>query len=112
MVETLQSEIANESARVTGGEKSLAGKAAGYQSLVLEREFADKQLTSALASLEQARNEAIRKQLYLERIVQPSKPDVAMEPRRLRAVLTTMILGMIAWGILAILIAGVREHID
>ncbi len=111
-VETLQSEIANESARVTGGEKSLAGTAAGYQSLALERDFADKQLAAALASLQQARNEAIRKQLYLERIVQPNKPDVAMEPRRLRAVLTTMMLGMIAWGILAILIAGVREHID
>ena len=110
-VETLESEIADENARVTGGEKSLAGKAAGYQSLG-SRDFADKQLASALASLEQARNEAIRKQLYLERIVQPSKPDVAMEPRRLRAVLTTIMLGMIAWGLLAILIAGVREHND
>jgi capsular polysaccharide transport system permease protein len=110
-VETLQSEIKNESARVTGGENSLAGKAAGYQSLALEREFTAKQLAAALASLEQARNEAIRKQLYLERIVQPNKPDVAMEPHRLKSILETFVVGLIVWGILNMLIAGVREHL-
>jgi len=111
-VQNLRQEIGAETARVAGGDRSLANKAAEYQRLALDREFSDKQLGSALASLEQARNEAQRKQLYLERIVQPSKPDRAMEPRRLRAMLTTFILGMIAWGVLAILLAGVREHKD
>lgn len=110
--ETLQSEIDNEMAKVAGGSTSLTNKAADYERLALERTFADKQLGSALASLEQARNDAQRKQLYLERIVQPNKPDVALEPRRLRAVLTVLILGMMIWGILTILIAGVREHKD
>ena len=65
-----------------------------------------------MTSLEQARNEAQRKQLYLERIVQPSLPDVAVEPRRLRGVAATFLLGLVAWGILSMLIAGVREHQD
>jgi capsular polysaccharide transport system permease protein len=111
-LETLQSEIDGENSKVAGGERSLANKAAEYQHLQLERDFSGKQLSSAMASLEQARNEAIRKQLYLERIVQPSKPDTATEPRRLRAILTTIVLGIMAWGILSILIAGVREHKD
>ena len=109
---TLQGEMDIETGKVTGGERSLSNKAADYQRLALEREFADKQLGSALASLEQARNEAQRKQVYIERIVQPSLPDLAMEPRRLRSILATFVLGLVAWGILSMLLAGVREHQD
>jgi len=111
-VQSLRQAIDAETNRVAGGDRSLANKAAAYQRLALEREFADKQLSSALVSLEQARNEAQRKQLYLERIVQPSKPDMAMEPRRIRNVFATFVLGLIAWGILTMLLAGVREHQD
>lgn len=109
---TLQSEIAKETARVAGGTSSLANKAAGIQQLALETEFANKQLGSALASLEAARNEAQRQQVYLERIAQPSLPDVAQEPRRLRSVLAALVLGLVAWGILSMLLAGIREHQD
>lgn len=109
----LQNEIRDETVRVAGaGDRSLAGKAAQFQRLALEREFADKMLASALASLEQARNEAQRQQLYLERIAGPSVPDAAMEPRRLRSVLAVFVLGLMAWGILAMLAAGIREHQD
>jgi capsular polysaccharide transport system permease protein len=108
----LEAEIEAESMRVAGGGRSLASKAAEFQRLALEKEFADKQLTIALVSLEQARNEAQRKQLYLERIAQPSKPDMAMEPRRLRGVAATCILGLIVYGVITILIAGIREHQD
>ena len=108
--QTLQEEINKETSKVTGGQKSLANKAAEYQRLALESEFATKQLASALASLESARNEALRQQAYLERIAQPSLPDVAQEPRRIRSVLVTLLLGLVAWGILSMLLAGVREH--
>ena len=111
-VQNLKQEISKETTQVAGGNNSMANKAAEYQRLALEREFADKQLASTLVSLEQARNEAQRKQLYLERIVQPSKPDKAMEPRRLRGILSTFILGFISWGVLSMLLAGVREHQD
>ncbi|TXF10925.1 hypothetical protein [Pelomicrobium methylotrophicum] len=109
----LEKEINAESMRVAGGgNRSLAGKAAEYQRLVLEKEFADKMLASAMATLEQARNEAQRQQLYLERIVQPGLPDEAMEPRRVRNVLAVFVLGLVAWGILSMLIAGIREHVE
>jgi capsular polysaccharide transport system permease protein len=109
---TLQGEIDAEIAKVSGGRSSLTNKAAEFQRLALEREFADRQLAAALVSLEQARNEAQRKQLYLERIVQPNLPDVATEPRRLRSFLAVVALGLVLWGILSMLIAGVREHQD
>lgn len=109
----LEAEIQTETTRIAGaGDKSLAGKAAEFQRFVLEKEFSDKMLASAMSTLEQARNEAQRKQLYLERIVQPSMPDQAMEPRRLRAMLAVFVLGLVAWGIFTMLIAGIKEHQD
>jgi capsular polysaccharide transport system permease protein len=108
--QTLEAEIASETEKITGGEKSLASKAADYQRLQLEREFADKQLAVAMSALEGARSEAQRQQLYLETIAKPSLPDDATYPKRLRGIATTFILGLVAWGILAMLLAGVREH--
>ena len=109
-IRTLENEIAKEQEKITGGEESLATKAAEYERLTLEQEFADKQLASALTSLEVARNEAQRQQLYLETIATPNHPDEAILPRRARAILTTFVLGLIAWGIFSMLLAGVREH--
>lgn len=108
----LTKQINAESGRVAGGQRSLSASAARYQRLVLDREYADKRLTAALASLQEARNEARRKQAYVERLVQPNLPDEAMEPRRLRGIAATFILGLIAFGILSLLFAGVREHRD
>ncbi len=111
-IKLLQEEIESESQKITGGSKSLASKAAEFQRLALDKEFSDKQLASTMMSLEQARNEAQRQQLYLERIAQPNLPDSALEPRRLRAIAAVFILGLIAWGVLTMLIAGIKEHQD
>ena len=111
-IQMLEIEIRLGSERVTGGGKSLASKAAEFQRLVLEKEFADRLLASALTSLEQARNEAQRQQLYLERIAEPNLPDAAMEPRRVRNVLIILVLSLIVWGVLSMIVSGVREHMD
>jgi len=109
-LDTLQAEINAETAKVAGGERSLSSKSADFERLSMERAFADKQLAGAMTLLEQARNEAQRKQLYLERIVRSSLPDVAVEPRRVRSVFIVFGLGLVAWGVFSMLIAGVREH--
>jgi len=109
---SIQASIESEMAKVAGGSTSLTNKAVEYEMLALERAVADKQLAAAMASLEQARSDAQRKQLYLERIVQPNKPDIAIEPYRLRGILSVFLLGLVVWGILTMLIAGVREHHD
>lgn len=80
------------------------------QRLILEKDFADKQLAAAMASLEQARSEALRQQLYIERVAQPKMPDSSVEPDRLRGVITVFVLGLLFWGIISLLVSGVREH--
>ena len=98
--------------RVTGTSGSLSGTAVRYQRLELEREFAAKRLTAALASLQEARNEARRQQAYVERIVQPSLPDEAQLPRRFRGMVATFAFAFIVWSIMTMLIAGIREHAE
>ena len=106
---SLSREIDEQLGLVAGNRRSLSATAAQYQRLELEREFADRRLAAAMNSLEEARNEARRKQAYVERIVQPSMPDEAAEPRRLRGILATLVLGLAAWAILKMLLAGIRE---
>ncbi|MBC2651545.1 hypothetical protein [Novosphingobium aerophilum] len=107
---TMKSAIRKEMGALAGGDRSLAASAVQYQKLFIEQEFANKQLTSALASLQEARNEARRQQVYVERIAQPNLPDAPLEPRRARGILATLALGLVAWGIASMLLAGVKEH--
>jgi len=81
-----------------------------YQQLASEKQFADRNLAAALATMEQARIEAMKKILYIERIAQPSKPDMAMEPKRIRGIITALVLGLFFWGIASMVITGVKEH--
>jgi capsular polysaccharide transport system permease protein len=108
----LQEEINEQLGLVAGSSRSLSSRAAQYQRLWLESQFADKQLASAMASFEEARNEARRKQTYVERIVSPNLPDDSLEPRRLRGIFSTFILGLAAWAIISMLVAGMLEHRD
>jgi capsular polysaccharide transport system permease protein len=111
-VEQLRVAVAQENSRVTGRGSGLAAKSPVFDRLTLEKTFADRQLGTALTALDSARSEAARKQLYLERLVQPNQPDRAVEPRRLRAVLTVLLMGLILWGVVALVLAGVREHVE
>ncbi|MFM0161105.1 hypothetical protein [Paraburkholderia sediminicola] len=111
-ISTLQNEIDKASNAVTGGRDSLAFKSPAYERLELDRQFADRQLTTALASLETARADAQRQQLYLEHISQPNLPDKPMLPYRIRNIMATLILGLVIWGTLNLLIASIREHRD
>jgi capsular polysaccharide transport system permease protein len=111
-VDLLRQAIGEENSRVLGKNSGLVSKSPAYDRLVLEKGFADRQLAAAMTALDTARNEAQRKQLYLERLVQPNLPDRAVEPRRMRGVATTFVLGLVVWGVLSLTLAGVREHTE
>ncbi|WP_235901101.1 Wzz/FepE/Etk N-terminal domain-containing protein [Pontixanthobacter aquaemixtae] len=111
-VRELESEIAKQTRSIAGGSRSLSADAARYQELNLASQFAEKQLAVALASQQDAQAEARRKQAYVDRISDASLPDYAAYPRRLRGVLATLLLGLLAWGILSMLLVGIREHRD
>lgn len=111
-VEGLRRAIGAESAKVVGRGTSLTSKSPAFDRLTLERTFADRQLATALGGLDSARNEAQRKQLYLERLVQPNLPDKAVEPRRMRTVFMVFLVGLLLWGVSSLVIASIREHTE
>lgn len=105
-----QAQIDAEMAKVAGGRSSLSSKSPDYEAITLDRDFAAKYLEVALDSLEQARENAMSQQLYIERIAEPNKPDIAIEPKRIRDVAATFLLCLILWGVASLLVGAVREH--
>ncbi|AIL32286.1 capsule biosynthesis protein [Basilea psittacipulmonis DSM 24701] len=108
--QSIQKEIDKQLQLIVGNESSLATQTAEYQRLVLNNTLAQQELTTAIASLQQAKIEADRKQLYLEVIAQPSKPDLALEPYRIYNILATLFFSLLIYGIIRLLIASIREH--
>ena len=108
---SLLKEIARQSQMMTGATgKSIANKAAQYQRLMLDNELAEKQLAIAISSLESAKAEADRQQLYLEVVSHANHPDMPQLPNRWYNIVATFIISMMMYGILSLLIASVREH--
>ncbi len=111
-VADLHSEITHQSTKLTGDPRSIASKSAEYERLALNQSFAQRELADALSAFRQAQVQAEKQQMFVELISPPSLPDLALEPKRLRNTVAIFLLGFIVWGILSILIAGVREHHD
>ena len=110
LANALRQQIAEQRSRITGSDDSLVPKISAYDALSLQREFAEKQLSSATASLESARLQAERQQIYLDLIVAPNAPDYPLYPRKISSVATFFcsMLGLYVLG--ALLLAGAREH--
>lgn len=108
---SLKREIKQQMQTILGGsDNSIAAKAAAYQRLFLENELAEKQLAAAIVSLENAKVEAERKQLYLEVVSQPNRPDMAVRPHRFYNIIATLFIGLMLYGIISLLAASIREH--
>lgn len=106
----LSREIEALNQRAVGPPSALASKAASYDALQLEQEFATQMLTAANAALEQARAEALKQQFYLERVSEPNKPDVAELPHRLKMTLTILGALLSLYFIGWMFVVGILEH--
>ncbi len=109
-IAALEKLIGDERAKITGDTNSVATALSEYERLDVQRQLAEKQLASAFASLEAARLEAQRQQLYLETIAQPNLADYPIYPRRLVSFATIFASCLLAYGIAWLLVASVREH--
>jgi capsular polysaccharide transport system permease protein len=104
-------EIEREKGRLTGDKGALAPVIAEYEKLQLQREFADKGLASALVSLETARTDAQRQQLFIVRVVSPNEPERADWMSKWRFVILLFFGSLLAYGIGALVVAGVRDRV-
>jgi capsular polysaccharide transport system permease protein len=109
-IQAIDQQIVEEKRQIGGSAQALAPIIADYERLVLEREFADRALASALAALETARMDAQRQQLYLERVVEPHAADYPSQPKRLLWIAISIVLSFSIFTILRSLIDNVRAH--
>ena len=109
-VRALEAQVGTQSGRLTGGERTIASDIGGYEGLQLQQQFLAKRYEAAAASLEKARDNAIRQQLYLVRVVEPNFPVKALFPHRGRIMATVVISLLLAYSIGWLIVAGVREH--
>lgn len=107
----LEQQIGQERARVGQASDGLAGRIAEYERLTLERDFAERRVTSAEAELVRARDEALRQQLYLERVVEPNLPDYPTHPERIRWILIVLVANLLLLLVGWLVYSGVREHV-
>lgn len=109
-IAAIGAQIAAQNGRVVGTNGGIASKLSQYENLSVEQEFATQMVTAANTNLEQARTEAQKQQFYLERVVEPNHPDLALLPHRIQSVLyvfaTALCLYLIGW----MLIVGILEH--
>lgn len=109
-VAAIEHQISDERARIVGSDGSMAPRIAQYEQLLLEREMAAKMLTSAAVSLENAKIDAQRQQLYLERIADPNLPDHALYPKRLVSFLLLLAICFATFWIVRFFVIQVYEH--
>jgi len=102
--------IAEERAKLSGETNSVVSTLTEYERLMLDRELAEKALASAFTSLEAARLEAQRQQLYLETIAAPNLADYPLYPKRAVSFGMVLVSCLVAYGIAWLLVISAREH--
>lgn len=108
-IRALERQIAIERGKIVGDASSLAPRISSYENLQTEREFSERLLASSTAALNAAQLTARSKRLYIDRIVNPDRPDRAIEPQRLMSLLAVFASLMLVYGLGWLVLAGVRE---
>lgn len=103
-------EIGTQNSRAVGAPGAISNKLSAFENLALEQEFATENYTVASAALEQARVEAQKQQFYLERVANPSTPDLALLPSRVLSILTVFGSAICLYFVGWMLYVGILEH--
>lgn len=109
-IRALEGQLGAEQARLAGGGNAIASNVGDYQGLQLRQQFASKRYDDAAASLQRAREQAIRQQLFVVRVVEPNLPVKALYPKSLRVVGTVFVGLTLCYALGWLILAGVREH--
>jgi len=109
-IASLDKLIAEERAKLSGETNSVVATLTEYERLALDRELAEKALASAFTSLEAARLEAQRQQLYIETLAQPNLADYPLYPKRIVSFGMVLVSCLLAYGIAWLLVISAREH--
>lgn len=111
-VAALERQVAEERQKLVGAgaESGLNDLLLAYQDAEVNLMVATEVYKTAMATLESTRLEASRKVKYLVSIAPPSLPDDASHPRTVYWTLTVFVFANLAFFVLSLIIATVRDH--
>lgn len=107
----IQRQINEAKNRIAGmSEETSANKIEEYETLVSNAELAQENLRLAMTSVEAARQLVMKQQRYLLTITNPSLPSEPSFPLLTRHVSLVFVVALMAFGILALLHAIIRDY--
>ena len=112
-LKAVEKQLAEEKARLAGKDADVATFntwVSQYENLMIESEFAKKQLTTAMSALETARASSLAKTRYIVPIERPTLPDESRYPRTWIATLCAFLGLLLVYGLSRLIVASVREH--
>ncbi len=81
-----------------------------YESLVVDREFAERTYTSALSALDTARSNAMRQSRYLASYIRPTQAQEARFPQSGMILGLTAIIALLFWAMGALIFYSLRDR--
>jgi capsular polysaccharide transport system permease protein len=109
-IAALEKMLHEQRAKISGDTDSVVATLSGYERLNIDQQIDVRALASAFSSLESARLEAQRQQLYIEEITQPNLADYPLYPKRVYSFVMVLSTCLLTYGIAWLLVASVREH--
>lgn len=109
-VSSLEQQIGAQESRLTGGGDAIAAGLGNYEAMQQQQEFLQERYASASTSYEAARQQAVRQQLYVVRVVDANMPVKSTYPKRALSLVTLFAALTIIYAIGWLIAAGVREH--
>lgn len=112
-IDALRQELRLVNKNITSGganDRALSTVIGDFDQLENEKVFAEKAYQSSMASLEAARMDSNRQQLYLATIVKPSLPEEPSFPKPIYSSLLVFFAALIAWVGMLLLANAVMEH--
>lgn len=109
-IRSLEGQLAAQNSVLTGGSGAIAVGLGGYERLRIQQDLLAKRYDAAATVYEQARQNAVRQQLYVVRVVEANVPVKSLYPKRALTILTVFCGLLVVYAIGWLIAAGVREH--
>lgn len=108
----VEKQLSAEKARLVGSTNGdvLNSWVSEYETLMIESEFAKKQLTTAMTAMETARIALMSKTKYVVLIEQPTLPDESRYPRTWIFTFCAFLSLLLIYGLARLVVASIREH--
>lgn len=112
-IDSVKAQLLEERQKISAQDTSSINEVnAEFRELELELKFATDLYRATLEGLEQARVESYHKMKHLVVLQSPALPDEALEPRKLYNLASLFVLLSLAYGIVVMILATIREHRD